>query len=178
MKKQMFKAIRRNHFRILLNKKLRNLDAQKLFKVMLEYDKLYGRPVDPVIHGYNDTLVGFQMGDCYDIFYQNIHLHYMETKESVITRITLKKDEDSWVIGSRFSEGNNENDIMEVFLTYDIEVLGGLRCTNTIDRTGNWNEYVYKKLCEIDNIIYGYTKESEFNKAYDFVKKENDKSSS
>ena len=166
MKKQMFKAIRRNHFRILLNKKLRNLDAQKLFKVMLEYDKLYGRPVDPVIHGYEDKLIGFQMGDCYDIFYKNLHLHYMETRESIVTRISIKQDQDVWKIGSRFSE---ETDTMEVFLTYDIEVLGGLRCDNTIDRFGNWNEYVYKMLLDIENQVYCYTRESEFNKAYDFA---------
>ncbi len=168
MKKQLFKKIRRNHFRILLNRKLMKLDAQKLFKVMLEYDKLHGRPVDPVIHGYEDKLIGFQMGDSYDIFYKNLHLHYMETSESVVTRISIKQDQDAWEIGSRFSEAT---DTMEVYLTYDIEVLGGLRCDNTIDRYGNWNEYVYKRLVEIEEQIYEYTRESEFNKAYDFVKK-------
>ena len=163
----MFKRIRKTYYKFLLDKKLRRLDAQKLFKVMVEYDKLYGRPVTPELNlPYPDEIVGFQMGDNYDIFYKNVHLHYMENAEHVITRISIKQDDVKWKIGSKFSE---DNESMEVFLTYDIEVLGGLRCTNTINRFGNWNEYVYKCLLDIEDQIYEFTRESSFNKAYDYT---------
>ena len=162
MMKNMLKLIRKKIYQHFLNKKLENLDARKLFKIMDEYDKLYGRPVDVNIK--SDELVGFNIGDNYDIFYKNVHIHYSETQDHIITRVSIKRDDDSWVIGDTFSEGNES---MEVYLTYNIAVLGGLRCTNTILKNGAWNEYVFKTLEEIESIVLNYTRESKFNKEYD-----------
>ena len=160
----MIKVIRKHIYQYFLNQKLRNLDARKLFHIMEEYNKLYERPVDSNIK--TDELIGFNIGDNYDIFYKNVHLHYMETPEHMITRVSIKQDDDTWKIRNTFSE---DNDVMEVYLTYDIEVLGGLRCTNTILKNGTWNEYVFKTLDEIEQIVFSYTREAKFNRAYDYV---------
>ena len=59
---------------------------------------------------------------------------------------------------------------LEVYLTYDIEVLGGLRCNNTIFKDGYWNEYAFKTLSDVEEIINGYTIESRFNDFYAYEK--------
>lgn len=160
----MFKLIRKQIYKSILNQRLRNLDPQKLFQIMEEYDLLHPNPVDANIK--SDELIGFHIGDSYDIFYKNVHIHYMETHVHNILRVSIKHNDDNWRIGNTFSE---DNDVMEVYLTYDIEVLGGLRCINTIVKNGNWNEYVAKTLNEIEQIIVGYTMEAKFNREYDLV---------
>lgn len=160
----MFKFIRKQIYKDILNQKLRNFSARKLFHIMEEYGKLYERPVDANIR--TDDLIGFNIGDNYDIFYKNVHIHYKDTDNIKILRVSIKQPEDNWRIGDNFSE---DNDVMEVYLTYDIEVLGGLRCMNTIIKNGNWNEYVSKTLDEIEHIVISYTRESKFNREYEFM---------
>lgn len=158
----MFKIIRKKIYEFNLDKKTRNINVENLFSIMKEYHKLYDRPIDSLIN--SDELIGFNIGNNYDIFYKNVHIYYTDTPERTVTRISIKKDNDVWKIGDTFSE---DNDTMEVYLKYDIEVLGGVRFSNNILKDGNWDEYVFKTLEEIEKIISSYTRESKFNKEYD-----------
>ena len=148
-----------------LDSKLRNMDITKLIGVMVKYNK-FNRPGSRNDGPFqaNDDVIGLANGDgSYDIFYKNIHIYYQSENDQTICRLSLKREDESWLLGNVFSEGIKT---MEVYLTYDIEVLGNLRCTNTIFKDGNWNEYVYKAIRNVEEIINSYTIEAQFNKAY------------
>jgi hypothetical protein len=166
----MLKRLRKFIYKVRLEDVFRNMDIKKLIDIMVKYNKF----MEPGRFGMGERFYpepdvsGFEQGNgVYDIFYKNIHIYYQSTPDQNICRISLKKEEDVWVLGDNFSEGIKT---MEVYLTYDIEVLGNLRCCNTIFKDGNWNEYVYNVLFDMRNIIHGYTIESEFNNEYSYKK--------
>ena len=161
----MFNLIRKFIYKLRLDNKLRNMDVTKLLGVMSKYNKFVrsGEVSVPFNLVDGDVLGLANSDNSYDIFYGNIHIYYQSDNNQTICRLSLKRDDEGWTLGNVFSEGIKT---MEVYLTYDIEVLGNRRCVNTIFKDGNWNEYVYKALRDVEEIINGYTIEAQFNKAY------------
>ena len=169
----MFNLIRKFYYKLRLSSKLRNLELNKLIGVLSKYNKFNTQDRDKVFFA-NDDVVAFYVRDeddnqFADIFYKNLHIHCEDGAKQTITRISLKDNEQTtqWKLGTHFSEGIKT---LEVYLTYDIEVLGGLRCNNTIFKDGYWNEYAFKTLSDVEEIINGYTIESRFNDFYAYEK--------
>lgn len=159
----MLKFLRKFVYKLKLEKKLRTMNVVDMIKTLVKYNKMYSPAEYTSSNDGFFALSGCNGPGIYDIFYRNLHLYYKYTEKENIFRISIKNDEDRWELGERFSENTKT---MEVYLTYDIEVLGGRRCSNTIFKDGTWNEYVYKTLVQLEKMVNGYTIEAEFNEIY------------
>lgn len=165
--------LKKLYYKLRLQNKLRNTNFQNLVDILNDYDKFKNESdlVTNVFDGPSEPICLRGAGNVYDIFYRNLHLHLEDTRKQNIISLSLKSQGAYWRL-DELSPEENKN-LMEIYLWYDIEVLGKHRCSNVNFNDGTWNEYVYKTFCELEETIHGFTTASRFNKAYGKQEKEN-----
>lgn len=149
----------------------------ELLNILEEYGKLINwgdkmnhpvmskLPIDDASPAYISTKSGEQC----DMLYKNLHVKTINSPNQRLVSVSIKHNSNVWSISE---DGEVQNDEMEVYLWYDMKVLGDRWCMNVIFNPGNWNEYVYKTLKELVSIIRGYTRASQFNVEYQDYKNE------
>lgn len=159
-------------YKFRLENKLKDFNFFRLIDILETYEK-FKKPEDLESSKFYATEpVCLRTGEnVYDIFYDNIHIHLEDTKKQTIISLSLKHIDFLWRL-DELSPEENKN-LLEVYLWYDIEVLGNRRCSNTNFTDGMWNEYVYKTLCELEEKVNGYTTCSWFNREYGNREKKN-----
>ena len=167
--------LKKCYYKFRLEKKLRDTNFQTFVDILTDYDK-FKTPGDLVSSAFMSN-TGEPVCLCtgensYDIFYGNLHLHLEETKKQNIISLSLKFNDNFWRLDELSPEENRN--LLEIYLWYDIEVLGNRRCSNVNFRDGAWNEYVYKTFCELEEVINGYTTSSRLNKVYGKREKKNE----
>jgi hypothetical protein len=83
--------------------------------------------------------------------------------------VSIKKENDAWVFkknNKTFNTANPITETMNIYLYYNVNVMDDRFCENSNYLDGNWNEYVYNTLIDINDMIYGFTQYSQFSKDY------------
>ena len=150
-------------------------------KILEEYNKIQSIPVfDEDSKEYslpNDGMwaVKDNTGTVYDIYYKNLHFHVVENGKTDVYQIFVKQDTDCWVMGKKGKTIDASNPLtpcVEVYYWFDIETMHERRCSDEAYRKGNWNEYVANTVDEFEDMVDGFTVESQISNAYKNFKTE------
>ena len=165
------------YYHILIESKISKIDFFELKKIAEEYNKVQAFPVgedyendeiedadiDHVMKIYSANNGGA------DIYYKNVHVSIIDNDKQHIIRVSIKKENDVWVFkknNKTFNTANPITETMNIYLYYNVNVMDDRFCENSNYIDGNWNEYVYNTLIDINDMIYGFTQYSQFSKDY------------
>jgi len=108
--------------------------------------------------------------EVYDLFFDNLHIHVSDFKETVIS-IRLKRPDEAWsckynsdAMSLDFS--HPVNDYYEVYVWYVVPVLDITTAKGYIYKHGDWDKYVFNTMIKFFTAIKGETDASRFNGYY------------
>jgi hypothetical protein len=114
-------------------------------------------------------------GTVYDIYYKNLYFHIVNSDRSDVYQVFIKQDSDYWVLGKKgkmLDVSNPLTPCVEIYYWFDIETMHERRCSDEAYKKGNWNEYVAKTVNEFEDMVEGFTVESQISNAYKNFKTE------
>lgn len=172
------------YYRIAMSIKAQSLDY--VFDRMIDRINTY-QLIDSsdILKGKNKTnkdrlIFKSQSGDktSYNIFYNNLQVRIEISPREKVYSVHIKKQEDTWqfekdAVGD-YDFSHPVTSTFRVFIAYDVPVLNITRTKGDSYSHGNWDEYVFRTIEDLEKEIYFCTDEAQFNKCYDCKKAEDE----
>ena len=178
-------AIKRYYYQIMVESKFRDINFFEIKKIAEEYNKIISpsvvdtselitenNPESLLIGEKNDNgepLIYSSSNNGLEIYYKNIHISIIDNDKQHIVRVSLKMRNKPWEFkrnNKTFNAAIPLTETMNVYLYYNVNVMDDRFCENYNYLDGTWNEYLYKTITEVIDIIYGFTQYSQFSKNY------------
>ena len=170
-------TIKRYYYQLLIESSFKEYNFFEMKKIAEEYNKVQAFPFGEDYN--NDEIEDLDINENMkiystnnggmDIYYKNTHISIIDNDKQHVVRISIKKENDVWVFkknNKKFDTTNPITETMNVYLYYNVNVMDDRFCENYNYVSGNWNEYVYNIVTEINDMIYGFTQYSQFSKDY------------
>lgn len=146
---------------MLAERKLDWFEFEKLFEDVKKYGiAATNESGNIIIHA--GEISAIDKGTDKHIFYDNIHISYHKDEKNTILRIKLKSPNEEWV----GTDENVTNEEYQVYVKFDVDVLGETRCTCEKYASGNWDSYIYHTLNAIEHKLSEMTEYEKFQKVY------------
>ena len=176
--------LKRYYYQVMIESKIKEVNFFEMKKIAEEYNKvitptlvdtndLTGDISETILIGErNDSgepIIYSSSNNGLEIYYKNIHVSVVDNDKQHIIRVSLKMHNTPWEFkrnNKSFNATTPLTETMSVYLYYNVNVMDDRFCENYNYLNGTWNEYVYKTVMEIKDIIYGFTQYSQFSKNY------------
>lgn len=145
-------------FKLFTEQKLMSFDFDNLFSTVKKYGKI----------GSVDSEKNFLATECDDIrniYFGNLHFFYLKNDKDRILRAFIKNPEDEWAFSDNNS-GKANNEEFQVYIKFDVDVLGEERCFCEKYKSGNWDLYIIKAISALKRFVEEMTEYSKFQKVY------------
>ena len=175
--KKIVDILKNYYYHVMIESKLSKINFFELKRIAEEYNKVQTFSVgedyenDEIVD--HDSIENMKLYSAnnggMDIYYKNVHVSIVDNDKQHIVRISIKKENDEWVFKKNNKTFNTTSPItetMSVYLYYNVNVMDDRFCENVNYMGGNWNNYIYNAVMDINDMIYGFTQYSQFSKDY------------